>query len=412
MDEYVIERLGRQGDGIAPGPVFVARALVGERVAGKVKADRIAAPRILSSSPQRVAAPCRHFKACGGCVMQHASDDLVAAWKTQIVRDALERHAITTELRPILTSPPRSRRRAKYSARRTKSGAIAGFHARGSDTLIDVVDCPLVVPALADAPALCRALAIAGASRKGEITVQCTATASGLDVMVEDGKPLDRDLMQTLPAIARLHRVARLIWSGELVAQDEPPVHRIDGVTVTLPPGAFLQATDHGERALQACVQEALRDAKSAVDLFAGCGTFALSLSQHMPVTAVEGDRDMTRALQDAANHAGLTYPVTTATRDLFRDPLIAAELNRFDAVVLDPPRAGARAQCAELAASTVNRIAYVSCDPESFARDTAALIASGYRLKWVQPVDQFRWSAHVELAALLERHDKGATKR
>lgn len=273
--------------------------------------------------------------------------------------------------------------------------------------VVDVLDCPLISPALSEGPELARALAIAGASRKGELGVSCLVTADGLDVAVEGGKPLDLALEIELPQIAARFGVGRLTWNGELVAQSAPPRHRIGLAEVGLPPGAFLQATEHGESVLQSSVLEATEGAARLADLFAGCGTFALRLAERGPVLAVEGDSAMTTALQQAANHANLPHPVQALTRDLFREPFTRDELRAFDAVVIDPPRAGAVIQTAQLAHSDVPVIAYVSCDPSSFARDAAALVQGGYSLDWVQVVDQFRWSPHTELAARFSRRHK-----
>ncbi|MEP4196302.1 MAG: methyltransferase [Aliishimia sp.] len=402
MEEVTITHLGRHGDGVADGPTYVPRALPGEIVKGLRKDDVLGDIRIVEPSQDRVSPPCRHFKACGGCNMQHVSDPLVAQWKEGIVKTALEMNHLETTTRAILTSPDRSRRRAKYAARRTKSGAMAGFHGRASGTIVDIQDCPLVENGLQSAPEVARALAEIGGSRKAELSVQCTVTLDGLDVAVEGGKPLDQTLIQTLPVAMTRFGMARLTWNGELVAQNAAPRHKIGSVDVILPPGAFLQATDHAEQMLQACVVEALGNATKVADLFAGCGTFALHLAQTRPVYAVEGDEAMTRALQDAANRSNLTYPVTSATCDLFRNPLYPDELKAFDAVVLDPPRAGAIAQVEQIAQAQVPVIAYVSCDPGSFVRDAAILVEAGYVLDWVQPIDQFRWSSHVELAARL----------
>ena len=404
MAQFTIRELGRQGDGIAEGPVFVARALPGEVIEGDIEDGRIARPRIVTPSDDRVSPPCKHFKTCGGCQMQHAADPLLAHWKTGIVADALAREGLEPPLREMLTSPPRSRRRAKFAARRTKSGAMAGFRGRGSHTLVDVMDCHLITPELAKCLPFARAATALGGSRKGEMSFHCTATPNGLDVHVSGGKPLDDGLRAHLPQLATQHGVLRLVWDDELVAQSEPPVQVIGHAKVNMPSGAFLQATLHAESALQTCVREIVQDAKEIADLFSGCGTFALDLAQDAPVRAFEGDKSMTRACQDGANYAGLRYPVKAITRDLFQDPLTAAELNAFDAVVLDPPRAGALAQSEELAQSDVPVISYVSCDPASFARDVSVLVKAGFSLDWVQPVDQFRWSPHVELAAKLTR--------
>lgn len=404
MAQLTIRELGRQGDGIADGPIFVARTLPGEVVEGDVQDGGVASPRIVTPSEDRISPACKHFKTCGGCRMQHASDPLLALWKTGVVKDALKREGLDASLRDILTTPPRTRRRAKFAARRTKSGAMAGFRGRGSHTLVDVVDCHLITSDLAKCLPFARAATRLGGSRKGEMAFQTTATPNGLDVAVSGGKPLDDTLRRQLPQLATEHDVLRLTWDGELVAQSEPPLQIIGQAKVNIPPGAFLQATMHAETALQASVREIVQDAKEVADLFSGCGTFALDLAQYARVRAFEGDKSMTRACQDAANNAGLRFPIKAVTQDLFQDPVTSAELNHFDAVVLDPPRAGALAQCKELAKSEVATIAYVSCDPTSFARDVSVLVKAGFSLDWVQPVDQFRWSAHVELAAKLTR--------
>lgn len=402
MEQVTITHLGRQGDGVCDGPTYVPRTLPGEVVTGTRDGDTLRDVRIVDPSDTRVTPPCTHFKACGGCQMQHAADPVVAVWKEGIIGTALKMNGLKTTLRPILTSPDRSRRRVKYAARRTKSGAMAGFHGRASGTIIDITDCPLVTDSLQNGPAVARALAELGASRKSEMTVQCTATIDGLDVVAEGGKPLDESLMQSLPQVMARFDLARLFWDGELVAQSAAPRHRIGSAEIILPPGAFLQATEHGEKVLQACVSEALGKAHHVADLFAGCGTFALHLAQTRPVHAVESDADMIAALQEGSNRSGLVYPVTTAVRDLFHNPLLPDELARFDAIVLDPPRAGAIAQVEQIAKAQIPVIAYVSCDPGTFARDVTHLVNSGYILDFVQPVDQFRWSSHVELAARL----------
>lgn len=397
-----VERLGHLGDGIAQGAdgaLFVAGVLPGEVVEGEVSGDRLVNPRILTPSPTRVKPPCPHAKSCGGCLMQHAADAFVADWKQGIVAGALAGQGLTAPLRPILTSPPRSRRRATLAARRTKSGALIGFHARGSDVIIPVPQCQLLHPGLMAALPGLEALVRIGGSRSTELALTVTHSAAGPDVAVTGGKPLDSALQLDLARAVEAHGIARLTWDAEIVALRANPVQRMGAASVVPPPGAFLQATEHGEASLLAAVKEALGpQQKRVVDLFAGCGTFALPLAEGAEVHAAEGDAAMMAALDKAARQTPGLKKVTAETRDLFRRPLEPDEFKGATGVVIDPPRAGAEAQMGPLAASRVPVIAMVSCNPATFARDAKTLIGAGYVLEWVQVVDQFRWSAHVEL--------------
>lgn len=403
----MIRRLGHRGDGVADGPVFAPLTLPGERVTGEVEGDRIVDPRILEPSPDRVSAPCTHFKTCGGCALQHASDTFVAEWKTEVIRTALSAHGIDAHMRPIHTSPPRSRRRAVLSGRRTKKGALIGFHARKSDTIVPIGDCHLLAPALFECLPTLADITKLGASRSATLSFALTLTETGVDCRVTGGKPLDPALQMALPQFR--DRLIRLTWEDEVVYADATPILHFGNTALTPPPGAFLQATADGEAALNAAVAEALDGATRVADLFAGCGTFTLPLAERVPVHAVEGVPDLIAALDHAVRHAQGLKAVTSETRDLFRRPLDPDDLAKFDGIVIDPPRAGAEAQTKALAAAQIPRIAMVSCNPVTFARDAAMLITAGYRLNWVQPVDQFRWSPHVELAAGLSLpHLKG----
>ena len=400
MIEVTINRLGLQGDGVAEGPVFAARTLPGELVAGDLEGQKLVDPKIVAPSDKRVSPPCRHYKSCGGCQLQHASDTFVAEWKTDVVRKALETRGLKTTFRPIETSPPLSRRRAGFAARRTKKGAMVGFYGRGSGTIVAIPDCKLLVPELRAGASVAEALALVGASRKTPLSVMVTQSGAGLDVFASGGKPLDGPLRQSLAAIAEAAQLARLAWEDEVVAMRAAPTHLFGAAQVIPPPGAFLQATAHGEATLIRAVLEITQGAKRVVDLFAGCGTFSLPLAEHAEVHAVEGDAAMIAALDAGWRHASGVRTVTSEARDLFRRPLMAEELAKAEAVVIDPPRAGAEAQVAELVRSSVQKIAFVSCNPLTFARDAAELVDAGYVLEWVQVVDQFRWSAHVELVA------------
>ena len=392
-----IESLTHLGMGRASdGQSLLPRVLPGEEV--DVAQDGTL--RVINPSTDRVAAPCRHFKSCGGCAMQHASDRFVAKWKQDIVVKALSARGLTPALRDIATSPTQSRRRAKLSGRRTKKGAMIGFHAKGSDTLVQVPDCQLLTPALIDSFPALEALTVLACSRKGEIDLTVTEAALGADILVQTDKELTPQLRVELAALANQHGLSRLVWNDEPVVMINPPAQDFGGTSVVPPPGAFLQATKHGEQALLAAVEEITTKANRIIDLFAGCGTFTLPLAKRAEVHAVEGEKAMLDALDRGWREGHELRRVTTETRDLFRRPMEADELRKFDAAVIDPPRAGAEAQVATLIASEVKTIAMVSCNPVTFARDAQSLVDAGFAMPWVQVIDQFRWSPHTEVVA------------
>lgn len=404
---YKIDRLGHLGDGVvqtSEGPIFATGVLPGEEVEGTLSGDRLSDIRIVTPSTDRVKPPCRHARSCGGCQLQHASEAFVAAWKEQVVQTALAGQGLDAPFRPAAISPGHARRRATLSARRTKGGALLGFHGKGSDTITPIPDCKLLHPGLIAAFPGLEALVVTGGSRTAELQLMVTTTRGGVDVVVSGGKLLDGDLRLELSRIVERHAFSRLTWDGETVALRDRPAQTIGPATVVPPAGAFLQATAEGEAALLVGVREALGTQRKVVDLFSGVGTFALPLANETEVHAVEGDREMVAALELALRHAQGLRRLTTEARDLFRRPLDAGELKGFSGAVIDPPRAGAEAQVLCLAQSGVPVIAAVSCNPVTFARDSRLLVAGGYKLDWVQVVDQFRWSTHVELVARFSR--------
>ncbi len=392
---HTVAQLTHHGMGRLEDGTLVPRVLPGEKVAARP--DRTW--RILRPSETRVMPPCPHFATCGGCAVQHASDAFVADWKAGIVRTALAAQGIQGEIGAVLTSPPQSRRRARLAGRRTKAGALVGFHARASDTVVDNPQCKILTPALmALRPALLDLVRLAG-TRSREVGITMTDGPAGADVVLEDARELDPILRQDAAAWATRAGVARLTWNGEPVAQVEPPWQPMGQARVVPPPGAFLQATREGEAALVTSVLNAVQGASRVVDLFAGTGTFSLPLAESAEVHAVEADAAMLEALTKGWRGAPGLRRVTTEARDLFRRPLLPEELRRFDAAVIDPPRAGAEAQVAELARARFATVAYVSCSPASFARDAKRLLEAGYRMAPITVVDQFRWSPHVELS-------------
>ncbi|MEM1301213.1 MAG: class I SAM-dependent RNA methyltransferase, partial [Pseudomonadota bacterium] len=341
---FTITRLGHQGDGIADGPVFVPRTLPGEVVDGEVVGDTLAKPRIVTPSDHRVKAPCAVYNSCGGCSVQHASDDFVAQWKTDIVHAALGARSLPSPIRHLHVSPMGMRRRCKFSGRRTKSGAIVGFHGRGATQIADGDRCQVLTPGLAGLVAPLRDLTVQLGSRKGEVGFQVTQLDNGFDLVIDGAKdPSPQDTMD-LMTWARIHRVIRLSVNGELLGQEAVPKLGL----LRPPPRAFLQATADGEAALKASVTEALgTEASRIVDLFAGCGTFSLPAAQKADVHVVEGAKDLTDAAETAWRQAKGLHHMSFETRDLFRNPMMAEDLTRFDAAIIDPPRAGAEAQTA-----------------------------------------------------------------
>lgn len=389
--------LGRASDGRS----LIPRVLPDEEIA----VDQDGTLRIITPSPDRVAPPCRHFKTCGGCAMQHASDGFVAQWKQDIVARALLAHGLAPDFRAMAISPAQSRRRAKFAGRRTKKGALVGFHGRASHLLVDVPDCQLVTPDLLAAMPVLQQITILAASRKAEVDLTVTQTAHGPDILIGTEKPLTPELRVTLAALANQHGLSRLVWNDEPVVTINPPDQDFGGTKIAPPPGAFLQATKAGEAALVAAVDEITQGAARIVDLFAGCGTFTLPLAKRAEVHAVESESAMLEALDRGWRAGHGLRRVTTQTRDLFRRPLEPDELAPFAAAVIDPPRAGAEAQIDALARSAVKTVAMVSCNPVTFARDARVLVDAGFALSWVQVVDQFRWSAHVEVVAAFTRN-------
>ena len=395
-----IHSLSIQGDGIADGPIYAPFSLPGEQVDGDVIGNRIETPRILHPSDQRVKAPCPHFKSCGGCAMQHASDDFVAAWKADVITHALSAQGLSADVRVTLTSPAQSRRRATLAGKRTKGGAMVGFHTRASDIIIPIPNCTLLHPAIMAAIPALEEMTVIGASRKAELSIAVAVTLNGLDINVTNGKEPDAEVLSEMARLVDANKFSRLTWNDESIAARAPATVDIDGMLVTPPPGAFMQATETGQIALINAVRSIIGEAKSVVDLFAGCGTFSLPLARTATVHGVESEAPLLDALMSTWRQSSGLKPVITEKRDLFRNPLLPEELNRFDAIIIDPPRAGAEAQCRMIADSTVQTIAFVSCNPVTFARDAKILTDAGYRIEWVQPVDQFRWSPHVELVA------------
>ncbi len=389
-DPSTILRVAARGDGMTADGRHAAFAAPGDLLADDGR---------VIPGPHHQAPPCRHFPACGGCQLQHLDDDSYAAFCTDRVASALDAQGLSAPLRPPLVSPPRTRRRANLHAEGKGGRVTIGFTGEKSHAIVDLAECHVLVPELfALVAPLRRLLQRLGLRRRADIHL--TLADQGPDILVSGIKAEGLAAAEAITQFCEGHGVARFALNDGLGPETrwEPQgvTITLGGVPVPLPPASFLQATREGEAALVAAMREAVAGAGTIADLFSGLGTFALAMPGR--VYAAEGARDAIMALKAGAALA--QKPVFAEHRDLYRRPLTVAELDRFDAVILDPPRSGAREQVDALAACQTKVIGYVSCNPSSFARDAKILCEAGWRLDWVQPVGQFRWSTHVELAA------------
>jgi 23S rRNA (uracil1939-C5)-methyltransferase len=406
-----IARLGHRGDGIAgtpDGPVYVPYTLPGEtviveRVAGHP--DRRHLLRVDKPSHERAQPICKHFGTCGGCALQHWSLAEYHLWKRSLVIEALAQAGIVAPVNDLIDAHGAGRRRAVFHARRGTHDVLeVGFTAPRAHHIVPIDDCPILTPGLSGALPAAWAIADALKSTAKPLDIQATATDSGLDLDVRGSGTVNAERLAALAQVAEAHKLARLTRHCELVAQRTQPLLRVGRADVPLPPGAFLQATAEGENALARLVIEHASKARRIADLFTGIGTFALRLAESAQVTAYDSEPSAISALQQAARKTGGLKPVDAQVRDLFRRPLMAAELKGLDAVVFDPPRQGAEAQARELGKSTVPVVVAVSCDAATFARDAKIMVTAGYKLASVVPVDQFRYSHHVEMVAKFAR--------
>lgn len=386
-----IVRVAARGEGVTADGRHAAFAAPG---------DRLGADGAITPGPHHQVPPCRHFPQCGGCQLQHLDDEAWSGFIVDRIRGALTAQGLSTDIRPPALSPPRTRRRATLHAE--PSGRI-GFAAEKSHAIVDLAECHVLAPELFALVAPLRRL-IHVLRPKRRLDLHLTRADQGVDLTVIGIIPEGLKAAEAVTDFAQRHGLARIAfdegYGPEVRWEPDAVTVTLGGVPVPLPPAAFLQATREGEAALVAAVHEAVGDAATVADLFAGLGTFAFALPGR--VFAAEGARDALMALKAGAARA--QRPVFAEHRDLYRRPLTPAELDRFAAAVIDPPRAGAREQAEALAAAKLPRVAYVSCNPSSFARDVKTMVEGGWRLDWVQPVGQFRWSTHVELAAALSR--------
>ena len=394
MSEEIV-RIAARGDGVTASGRYAALAAPG---------DLLREDGAVEPGPNHQLPPCRHFPECGGCQLQHVSDEAYRTYLGDRVAGALAQHGLETEIIKPHLSPPNSRRRATLRAINAGRQVIIGFNAARSKRIVDMRECHILRPELFALVEPLRKLLGGPLQVPAVAEIRLTLADQGVDVLLSDVQAEGLEAAEALPLFGEAHGLARLSiddgYGAEARYEPEPVTVTLSGVPVVLPTGAFLQATEDGEQALVAGVVEALGEARRIADLFAGIGTFALALEGE--AVAAEASREAAVTLQMAARRSSRRLRVEH--RDLYRRPFDAKELAAFDTVVLDPPRAGAEEQVKQLAASSVPRLSYVSCNPATFARDAAILVAGGYRLDWARPVGQFRWSTHIELVAAFRR--------
>lgn len=409
-ERLTIDRLGARGNGIAildGVQIFVAGALPGETVIANREGTRAEISELLSPSPERNEPFCPHHATCGGCSARHMSPSLYQAWKTTIVSTALRQNGIEADIDLLQNAHGAGRRRVTLHVRLKDGNIEAGFMEARSHRLIAIDRCPVCVPALDRTPEIARRLATALGRDGKPVGMQATATESGIDIDIRGHGPISKKMKQRLIVLANELDLARLALHGDVLIERKAPFIRMGSAVVVPPAGGFLQATERGEAILSEYVISFCGGAKKVADLFSGCGPFSLRLAEKAEVYAVETDKDSLAALDRAYRMTQGLRRVTTEIRDLFRRPLLKPELDRFDAIVMDPPRAGAKAQALQIAQSSVGTIVSVSCDAGTFARDAAILISGGYKIERVVPVDQFAYSAHVESVALFTKSQK-----
>ncbi|MCB1386283.1 MAG: class I SAM-dependent RNA methyltransferase [Nitratireductor sp.] len=411
-DMVRIEALGHRGDGIGRRDgetVHVPFTLPGEKVAVCGKGPRPALERVIEASAARVEPACRHFGACGGCQLQHMEADAYRLWKTGLLRQALEREGLDCVIEPIRHYPVAARRRAVLSARLEHGGWRLGYTERASHHLVDIDACPILVPALQQALAplrdLLRLLQGHGIGAKSDVRITLLAAKNGIDCALSfRGRVSDR-LVRDTARHAGAQAFIRVSYNGEVVFETERPLLPAGLAFVTPPPEGFVQAAADAEADMASLMGDHLSGSKRVADLFSGFGTFALRLAERSIVHAADSEAPALAALDRAWRETGgRLKQLTSEKRDLFRAPMMARELKPCDSAVFDPPRAGAEAQCRQLAISGVRRIAAVSCNPQTLARDLRILLEGGYRIAGITPIDQFAFSPHLEAVALLER--------
>ena len=400
MIKSIILTLNSRAEGVTADGTRVPRALPGEEIAlGKENKFKIILP-----SKDRITPVCAHYKGCGGCSMQHATQSFIKDWKSNIIKSCLSARGLKTIIKPILTSKTNSRRRVTLHGMKTKKSVTVGFFKRNTHELISTPSCELVNPEILSAFSLFEEITLIGATRKSIIEISVTVSKEGLDLNILNGKKLDNQSIMKITGLCESFNIARITWNEDLLANFLNPTIVFQGIAITPPPNAFLQATEQGQEILITNAMLSVFDSDKVIDLFSGCGTFTLPAAKRSEVLAIDKTKSMLTAIDQAWRETTGLKKVTSRSQDLFKEPVGKEELNSFDAAIIDPPRVGAEAQSHELAKSHIKRISSVSCNPRTFSRDAKILVDSGFKLDWVQPIDQFLWSSHIELVAQFSR--------
>ena len=400
MIKSIILTLNSRAEGVTADGTRVPRALPGEEIAlGKENKFKIILP-----SKDRITPVCAHYKGCGGCSMQHSTQSFIKDWKSNVIKSCLTARGLETIIKPILTSKTNSRRRVTLHGIKTKKSVTVGFFKRNTHELISTPSCELVNPEILSAFSLFEEITLIGATRKSIIEISVTVSKAGLDLNILNGKKLDNQSIMKITGLCESFNIARITWNEDLLANFLNPTIVFQGIAITPPPNAFLQATEQGQEILITNAMLSVFDSDKVIDLFSGCGTFTLPAAKRSEVLAIDKTKSMLTAIDQAWRETTGLKKVTSRSQDLFKEPVGKEELNSFDAAIIDPPRVGAEAQSHELAKSHIKRISSVSCNPRTFSRDAKILVDSGFKIDWVQPIDQFLWSSHIELVAQFSR--------
>ncbi|WP_297322878.1 class I SAM-dependent RNA methyltransferase [uncultured Bartonella sp.] len=407
IEDVVIDYIGAGGDGVAKTSgrvVYVPFTLPGEVANIEVNDNYGTVIALKKRSAERVEAVCRHYEVCGGCALQHWQDEPYQLWKRSLVEKTLAERQCQAKIDPLVPCEEKTRRRMVLSARVTPKGQIVGFNRCRSHDVVAIEECPVSRPELVDCLYSIRIICALLANYAKEMRVTVTLAENGLDVALEGCKVDDEKLRQRLIEEALKQPLIRLTVDGENIIEKERPILHFGRTRVELAPGVFLQATKEAENTMGDLVMEGLKKTKYAADLFSGAGTFTFRMAEKMKVHAVENDDDALKSLNRAYRQSNGLKTVSYEKRDLFRRPLLPRELEQFDGLVFDPPRAGAEEQVREIAKTDIPRVVAVSCNPVTLARDLSILVEGGYKIEKIVLIDQFLWSAHVESVAILNK--------